>query len=243
MQELNLGNNEINDISVLAKMPKMQRLFLNNNQISDISALANLTELIEINLGYNMVFDMGPLSRLLNLQKLSLNENRLTNINSLATLTELVELNLNHINKDSKYRYINDVGWEKLTDEQKRTLSSFKNIYVNGALIDFPDQKPFIDNTVNRTYVPVRFVSSALGLETNWKESVQKVEIVKGNKQIGMSIGVKSIDVNGKVVPLNVPPLLVNNRTVVPLRITSEGMGAKVAWIPEGSGGRIDISI
>ncbi|MCL6479587.1 MAG: copper amine oxidase N-terminal domain-containing protein [Peptococcaceae bacterium] len=41
-------------------------------------------------------------------------------------------------------------------------------------------KKPFVDNAVGRTYVPVRFVSNALGLEVNWVEAEQKVEIIKG---------------------------------------------------------------
>ena len=40
-------------------------------------------------------------------------------------------------------------------------------VFVNDEKIDFPKQNPLIDET-NRTIVPIRFVSEALGSEVEW---------------------------------------------------------------------------
>ncbi|MFY9174250.1 MAG: stalk domain-containing protein, partial [Peptococcia bacterium] len=40
-------------------------------------------------------------------------------------------------------------------------------VYVDGVRVNFPDQKAYI-NSDNRTLVPVRFVSEALGADVEW---------------------------------------------------------------------------
>lgn len=46
----------------------------------------------------------------------------------------------------------------------------------------------------------------------------------------------KDIDVivNGKTLELDVAPIIVNDRTMVPMRAIFEALGAKVDWIPTG---------
>ncbi|MFY9378227.1 MAG: stalk domain-containing protein, partial [Peptococcia bacterium] len=40
-------------------------------------------------------------------------------------------------------------------------------VYVDGVRVNFPNQKAYI-NSDNRTLVPVRFVSEALGADVEW---------------------------------------------------------------------------
>ena len=58
---LDLDDNQIADISLLAGLPRLAYLFLSNNQITDISALAGLKFLTLISLDNNEVTSLGPL--------------------------------------------------------------------------------------------------------------------------------------------------------------------------------------
>jgi Leucine-rich repeat (LRR) protein len=53
LTNLNLGSNQISDISALSGLTNLQTLFLKDNQISDISPLGGLPSLRDVNLEKN----------------------------------------------------------------------------------------------------------------------------------------------------------------------------------------------
>lgn len=126
------------------------------------------------------------------------------------------------------------------------------DVYVNDKQVSFPDQKAFVDNSVGRTYVPVRFVSEALGCNVSWDDKTQTAKIAKGGTWVDIQIGSinpKITDVDsGKVstMTIDAPAMLVNDRTMVPLRFVSEALKAAVSWKPSadtGTGrGRVDVN-
>ena len=63
---LNLGSNQIADISHLAGLHTLTELKLSNNQISDVSSLAGLTNLTTLELDRNKISDLSSLNTLLN---------------------------------------------------------------------------------------------------------------------------------------------------------------------------------
>ncbi|MCL6479841.1 MAG: copper amine oxidase N-terminal domain-containing protein, partial [Peptococcaceae bacterium] len=103
-------------------------------------------------------------------------------------------------------------------------------VLVNGQEVHFPDQKPFIDSSVGRTYVPLRFVSEALGGVVDWNQETRTASVNKSGTVILMQIGSKSPTVNGQVKVIDAAAMLMNDRTVVPLRFVSECLGATVEW-------------
>ncbi|RJX22202.1 MAG: copper amine oxidase N-terminal domain-containing protein [Desulforudis sp.] len=109
------------------------------------------------------------------------------------------------------------------------------SVYVKDGLVAFPDQKPFVDTKANRTYVPLRFVSESLGAEVDWDGAKQTAIVKKDGKVITMKIGSNKPTVDGKTKTLDAPALLLNGRTMVPLRFVSEALGTKVDWVPPGS--------
>ena len=73
---LQLGGNQISDISPLAGLTKLRSLDLQGNQISDINPLAGLTELKwRLRLENNQISDVSPLTELINLEALYLQGN------------------------------------------------------------------------------------------------------------------------------------------------------------------------
>ncbi len=103
-------------------------------------------------------------------------------------------------------------------------------VQVNDRLIQYSDAIPFIDAQSNRTMVPVRFVSEALGAKVAWEPATRQVKITQGNKQIDLTIGQADVSVDGKVIHLDAAPLIRQDRTFVPLRFVSEALGAQVQW-------------
>ncbi|WP_051280133.1 stalk domain-containing protein [Anaerovorax odorimutans] len=101
-------------------------------------------------------------------------------------------------------------------------------VYINGNAVDFPDTKPYISNS--RTLVPVRFVSEELGASVDWKSDTGMVVITKGSDNIKLVIGSTEVVKNEVTNSMDVAPLIVDGRTMVPLRFVSEQFGALVNW-------------
>lgn len=106
-----------------------------------------------------------------------------------------------------------------------------KTVTVNDKPMTL-EQAPVIikDNTM----IPVRFVAEALGGTVTWSDAERKVTIVRGDKLMELWIDKADILVNGERVTAEVAPRIMNNLTVVPLRLISEKFGWKVGWEPKG---------
>lgn len=102
-----------------------------------------------------------------------------------------------------------------------------KEIQINGEIKEI-DVAPFIKD--NRTFVPIRFVSEALGAKVNWVDSEKKVEIVLKDISISLWIDKYFAYVNGVEKKLDTAPMIVDSRTFVPVRFVSENLGASVGW-------------
>ncbi|KEP46760.1 copper amine oxidase-like domain protein, partial [Rhizoctonia solani 123E] len=95
----------------------------------------------------------------------------------------------------------------------------------------FPDAKPFQDGQ-GSVMVPIRFVSEALGAKVTYSKvgKVSKVGIVSKDHKVDMTIGQTTALVNGQKKDYGTQIILKQNRTFVPLRLVSEGLGQKVEW-------------
>ena len=108
----------------------------------------------------------------------------------------------------------------------KLTIGS-KTAYVGDKPIEL-DTAPIIKN--NRTLVPLRFVSQAFGAKVEWDGGIKVITILYNFHMIQLQINSKIVTVDGSVSKIDVPPIIKNNRTLVPLRFVSQAFGAKVEW-------------
>ncbi len=99
----------------------------------------------------------------------------------------------------------------------------------------FLDTAPILEN--GRTLVPIRFISESIGANVKWNDKDLSIVITLGDKKIYLWIGKKESIIEKKGVKttykLDVPPRIVNNRTLVPLRFVMEAFSATVTWIDE----------
>lgn len=101
-------------------------------------------------------------------------------------------------------------------------------VYVNGKNVEF-DQEPVIKNS--RTLVPFRKIFEALGAEVEWYNDTQQVIGRLGDREVSLLIGEKVMLVNkSDTIILDAPPVIINSRTMVPLRAISEALGMEVNW-------------
>ncbi len=107
---------------------------------------------------------------------------------------------------------------------------SSKNAQINGVNTTL-DVAPFIES--NRTLVPIRVISDALGASLAWDGNKKQVTYTTANCEVKLIIGNKTALINGQQANMDVAAKLVNNRTMIPLRFVGEAMGARVDWMAE----------
>lgn len=100
-------------------------------------------------------------------------------------------------------------------------------IFIDNSPI-YLDQEPIIEN--GRTLVPFRAILESMGVAVEWNAKTQKITCRKKTKVVSLQIGSNKMTVGNKTITLDVPPKIVNNRTLVPLRAVSESFDAKVEW-------------
>jgi iron complex transport system substrate-binding protein len=112
-----------------------------------------------------------------------------------------------------------------IPESQAQTASI--NVFIDGAPLVM-DTPPIIDQ--GRTLVPLRAIFEALGAEVNWNGANQSITASKDDLSLYLQIGSRNAVKNGVPVMLDVPPQIVNSRTLVPLRFVGETLGADVDW-------------
>lgn len=86
-----------------------------------------------------------------------------------------------------------------------------------------------------RTMVPISSVMTAVGGSATWDGVARTVTLKLGGHTVILTIGKATAVVDGRVVPIDadnarVTPVILNGRTMLPIRFTSESFGAGVSW-------------
>jgi hypothetical protein len=84
----------------------------------------------------------------------------------------------------------------------------------------------------DRTLVPIRFVAEQLGADVQWDGEAYTVTIIKGNRTIFLTIGSHLVEYdNGEsCIISDVAPMIINDRTYVPIRLISNAFGIGISW-------------
>ncbi|MCD6427548.1 MAG: copper amine oxidase N-terminal domain-containing protein, partial [Caldisericaceae bacterium] len=98
--------------------------------------------------------------------------------------------------------------------------------------------KPVIIPKWSRTVVPIRAIVEALGGTIEWDGKERKVTIKFNGTVIELWIDNPEARVNGKVKWIDeknhdVRPIIINDRTMLPLRFVAENLGCNVDWDPK----------
>ncbi|MCT4605653.1 MAG: stalk domain-containing protein [Marinisporobacter sp.] len=85
------------------------------------------------------------------------------------------------------------------------------------------DVAPKIIN--NRTMVPVRFIAENMGADVAWDKETREVTIELDGLTMSMII-------DEEIEEFDAAPMIIDGRTLVPIRYVSEKLGAYVIWFP-----------
>lgn len=102
------------------------------------------------------------------------------------------------------------------------------SVYLDDKQIQF-DVDPIMIN--DRTLVPMRAIFEELGATVAWDNETNTAYAYKQMKGLSITIGAPYMyDLNFTSIPLDVPAVLKNDRTLVPLRAVSEFFNCNVQW-------------
>lgn len=101
------------------------------------------------------------------------------------------------------------------------------NVKLNDRYLFF-DSEPVVVN--NRTLVPMRAIFEALGADISWDQNTSTVSAYKNGVSVKVKLDEKTAYINNTRFELDVPPIAVDERTMVPVRFVSEALGAEVTW-------------
>ena len=103
-------------------------------------------------------------------------------------------------------------------------------VYIDGKELE-TDTPPIVMN--NRVLVPFRAIFQELGADVYWDEETKTVNAFTNDTIMLLQIDNNKLFKNSEEFELDVMPTIVNNRTMVPVRVVAEGFDAKVDWVAE----------
>ncbi len=114
-----------------------------------------------------------------------------------------------------------DVSFKKIESDNviKMTIGSIE-MSENGRAF-YNDVAPVIVD--NRTMVPIRVITELLGGTADWNEATKEVTLTINGKEIKMTVGVV-------LEKYGVAPVIINDRTYVPIRFVADELGAETSW-------------
>jgi len=107
-------------------------------------------------------------------------------------------------------------------------LAQDVQVQVNGNAVTFPDTAPQKIGSV--VMVPVRSVFEQMGATVDWDPTTQTVTANGNGNNVVLHIGDSIATVNGETHYLDLAPITIGDRTMVPMRFLGDALGGQVTW-------------
>ncbi|MCL2098849.1 MAG: stalk domain-containing protein, partial [Oscillospiraceae bacterium] len=82
-----------------------------------------------------------------------------------------------------------------------------------------------------RTVVPIRAIVEAMGGTVGWDDASRRITLEANSHTVIMHLNNRNITVDGQSKTMDVTPVSINGRTMVPVRFAAENLGCVVTWI------------
>ena len=115
--------------------------------------------------------------------------------------------------------------------KQAATFVIGSTTYTVDGVEQTMDVAPYVKD--GRTYLPVRYVANALGVNDNnimWDSASGTVTLIKGDKVVQVTVGSKNMVINGATIAMDAAPEITDGRTMLPFRWIAWAFGANVEW-------------
>ena len=121
----------------------------------------------------------------------------------------------------------NDSDFDNIRDNEEYKKLMKISVIFGGELVEFDVAPLIIDG---RTLLPVRKVFECMGAEVTYDDITRTAIAKKDDTEIRITIDNKIAKVNGEDKELDVPAMVLNGRTLVPVRFVGESLNADVEW-------------
>ena len=106
-----------------------------------------------------------------------------------------------------------------------------KEMKVNGIQSQIDPGKDTVPTIINgRTLIPIRAVFEALGGNVGYEPTDRKIILKLDDKTLEMWIDSTELKLNDVTKKMDVSPIIINDRTMVPVRFVAENFGYDVQW-------------
>lgn len=100
-------------------------------------------------------------------------------------------------------------------------------VHVDGRYVA-TDVQPYIKS--GRTFLPMRAAAEAMDASVFWDNSTRTATMTKDGTVVAFTIGSNRYTVNGVSKTTDVTPRITDGRTMLPIRVFAESLGADVEW-------------
>jgi hypothetical protein len=116
----------------------------------------------------------------------------------------------------------------------KAVFTVGQTTYQANGETGYMDVPAYVEN--GRTYVPIRFLSTALGAsasDISWDPNTKEVKVILDGMPIRVQVGSQRLDVGDTAITMDTATSLKQDRAVVPIRWIAEALGYRVIWNPD----------
>jgi len=101
-------------------------------------------------------------------------------------------------------------------------------VTLNGAILNYSLVPPQMVNS--RTMVPIRETAEYLGMSVDWNNETNTMICTGGGRAITHTLNQNIIFIDGMLSVFDTPSQVIDNRSVMPVRMLAEAIGAAVEW-------------
>jgi len=210
--ELRVWGNQLTTLDV-SHNTALELLSVWGNQLTELDVSRN-TSLEVLDIGQNQLTELD-VSRNPALEFLNASENQLTELD-VSRNTVLIELHV--------------WGNQLVELDVSRNTAYVDNgtaVVLDGHTLSFDVSAQMIGG---RTMLPLRAIFEQMGADVEWNAATQTATATKGGTVVVLTVGSVSPTVNGVVVPIDQPGIIIDGRTLAPLRFVAEAFGGTVEW-------------
>ncbi len=116
-------------------------------------------------------------------------------------------------------------------DPDRKGTAQRPLVRINGKYLNFTDVHPYTANS--RVMIPFRALFEALGATVEYDDSnptKPKITARLNGNTVVLTIGDLKAYRNNTTLTMDVVPVILNSRTMIPLRFSGEALGANVTW-------------
>lgn len=128
---------------------------------------------------------------------------------------------------DSNIKIVIDVLSRQINEDGIAGRQIPVQVILKDEVVEFDQDALLVSGSV---YVPVRKIFEVLGGTVEYDHETQTVTGVINDTTISFKLGEYQAFVNGKIITLDAPAQIINDRALVPARFIAECVGKEVVW-------------